>query len=203
MRSSEINIIGAGGHARSVIALLEQTNFNIAGIYDESFEKSNTEKISGHSLLGKVPGKEKKIILAIGDNITRKKFFYEFAENIFVEKIFHPTAIVEMRTSFGKANLVFAGSIINTEAKVGDNNIINTRSLIEHEATIGNHNHISVGAIICGRVRIGSCCFIGAGTVVIDKITICDNVTIGANAVVVKNINEPGIYVGNPARKIK
>jgi len=35
------------------------------------------------------------------------------------------------------------------------------------------------------------------------KTTICDNVTIGLNSGVVKDINEKGVYVGLPVRKIK
>jgi serine acetyltransferase len=31
----------------------------------------------------------------------------------------------------------------------------------------------------------------------------CNDVTIGMGAVVVKDITEPGIYVGNPARRLK
>jgi acetyltransferase-like isoleucine patch superfamily enzyme len=34
-------------------------------------------------------------------------------------------------------------------------------------------------------------------------VTICDQVVIGAGSVVTKNITEPGIYAGNPARKLK
>ena len=34
-------------------------------------------------------------------------------------------------------------------------------------------------------------------------VEIADNVVIGAGSVVTKNINEPGIYAGNPAKKIK
>ena len=34
-------------------------------------------------------------------------------------------------------------------------------------------------------------------------VTICDNVVIGAGAIVTKNIDTPGVYAGNPAKKIK
>ena len=34
-------------------------------------------------------------------------------------------------------------------------------------------------------------------------VTICDNVVIGAGSVVTRNIIESGVYLGNPARKIK
>jgi acetyltransferase-like isoleucine patch superfamily enzyme len=34
-------------------------------------------------------------------------------------------------------------------------------------------------------------------------VSICDNVVIGAGAVVTKNITQPGIYAGNPAKLIR
>jgi len=46
------------------------------------------------------------------------------------------------------------------------------------------------------RVSIGS-------NASILPVQICDDVVIGAGAVVTKDINEPGFYVGNPARKIR
>jgi len=46
------------------------------------------------------------------------------------------------------------------------------------------------------RVSIGS-------NASILPVLICDDVVIGAGAVVTKDINEPGFYVGNPARKIR
>lgn len=48
---------------------------------------------------------------------------------------------------------------------------------------------------ICDSVSIGS-------NATILPVSICSNTVIGAGAVVVKNITEPGIYVGNPAKKI-
>ena len=57
-------------------------------------------------------------------------------------------------------------------------------------------------ATICGGVNISDNVFIGAGTTVIDSISICKNVVIGANSLVIKDIEFPGVYVGNPAKKI-
>jgi acetyltransferase-like isoleucine patch superfamily enzyme len=47
--------------------------------------------------------------------------------------------------------------------------------------------------------KIGNGVSIGTNATIL-PVTICDNVVIGAGAVVTKNISEPGIYVGNPAR---
>ena len=49
---------------------------------------------------------------------------------------------------------------------------------------------------ISNRVSIGS-------NATILPVKICDNVVIGAGSVVTHDIVEPGIYVGNPAKKIR
>jgi acetyltransferase-like isoleucine patch superfamily enzyme len=50
--------------------------------------------------------------------------------------------------------------------------------------------------------RIGNNVSIGSGATLL-PVAICDNVVIGAGAVVTKNISEPGIYAGNPAKKLR
>lgn len=48
---------------------------------------------------------------------------------------------------------------------------------------------------------IGNHVSIGSNATIL-PVTICDHAVIGAGAVVTKNITEPGVYAGNPARKI-
>lgn len=50
--------------------------------------------------------------------------------------------------------------------------------------------------------RIGNHVSIGSNATIL-PVEICDHVVIGAGSVVVRNIGEPGIYAGNPARKIR
>jgi acetyltransferase-like isoleucine patch superfamily enzyme len=50
--------------------------------------------------------------------------------------------------------------------------------------------------------KIGNKVSIGSNATIL-PIEICDNVVIGAGAVVTKNIERPGVYVGNPAKFIK
>ena len=47
--------------------------------------------------------------------------------------------------------------------------------------------------------RVGDRVSIGTNATVL-PVTICDDVVIGAGAVVTRNITEPGVYAGNPAR---
>jgi len=50
--------------------------------------------------------------------------------------------------------------------------------------------------------QIGNDVSIGSNATIL-PVSICDNVVIGAGAVVTKNITDSGVYVGNPAKKIK
>lgn len=49
---------------------------------------------------------------------------------------------------------------------------------------------------------IGNKVSIGTNVTVL-PVSICDNVVIGAGSVVTKDITEPGIYAGNPAKKLR
>jgi acetyltransferase-like isoleucine patch superfamily enzyme len=50
--------------------------------------------------------------------------------------------------------------------------------------------------------RIGNHVSIGTNATIL-PVTICDHVVIGAGSVVTKDITEPGIYAGNPARLLR
>lgn len=59
------------------------------------------------------------------------------------------------------------------------------------------------GAIVSGNVTIGNSVYMGTNSTIKEKINITNNVTIGLNSGVIKDINQEGIYVGTPAKKIK
>lgn len=52
------------------------------------------------------------------------------------------------------------------------------------------------------RTKLGDNISIGSNATIL-PVNICDNVVIGAGAVVTKDIAEPGVYVGNPARLMR
>ena len=52
------------------------------------------------------------------------------------------------------------------------------------------------------KTKIGDNVSIGSNATIL-PVVICDDVVIGAGSVVTKDINEAGVYAGNPARRIK
>ena len=203
--NNKVFILGAGGHTRSLINLLEYNNYVIRGIYDDNFNTNKEEIINTYKVLGKLQGlrEDSSAVLSFGENQKRKQLFLQLKNQVLKDNLIHPKAQIENYFTPGYSNQIFANVTINSNVSLGVNNIINTGSILEHEVKIGDHNHISVGAIICGRVTIGNGCFIGAGATIIDKLSVTDDVIIGANSAVIKNIDEPGTYVGCPARRVK
>lgn len=202
LATDKLLIIGCGGHARSVadVALsLGISNLIFWDINARENETLFTFPVVADSSLFHIC---KKLFIAIGDNKERADYFEKLKEKK-LHNIISAHAYIAISATIGRGIFIAHGAHVGPMACVGDNTIINTRAVIEHECAIGAHSHISVNATITGRCQIEDFVFIGAGAVVKDKVSICSNVTVGAGAVVVKDIIEPGIYVGSPARKIK
>jgi len=114
-----------------------------------------------------------------------------------------PTATIGAGATIAAGCFVAHHAHVGPAASIGVGTIINTAGVIEHECSIGDYVHVSVNSTVAGRSRLGDSVFLGTGATVIDNITVGANITIGAGGVVVKSINEPGTYVGAPARMIK
>ncbi|CAN5523314.1 acyltransferase [soil metagenome] len=108
---------------------------------------------------------------------------------------------------------------IQSHTTIGKRCRIQSHAFICELVTIGDDCFISHGAMFINdafeeggpakgkrelwrSTAIGSNVSIGTNATIM-PVTICDRVVIGAGAVVTKNITEPGIYVGNPARLLR
>ena len=141
--------------------------------------------------------------VAIGNAKIRAEKTRKFLEQgVNIATLIHPSAIIGEAVTIGKGTVIMAGTILNAECKIGDGCIINTAASVDHDCKILDYVHVSVGAHVCGTVMVSENTWIGAGATVSNNINICADCMIGAGAVVVKNIEEPGTYVGVPARKI-
>ncbi|MFV0540097.1 MAG: transferase [Aestuariibaculum sp.] len=174
-RKPNIVIIGASGHAKVIIDIIERENtYNIIGLID-------TYKTVGDELFNyKILGKEEDIpklkdiynfnkgIIAIGDNWTRKKMKDQI-EKIDLDFNFisavHPNAVIGKDVEIGCGSVIMAGVIINSEAKVGEFCIINTKASLGHESIMKNFSSLAPNSTIGGNVKIGTCSAICLGCI--------------------------------------
>ena len=208
MRKEKIILIGGGGHCKSVIDILHNSDFEIVGILDLP---NKTEKtICNHPILGTDEliseyASRCKFLITIGQikNPLPRKRLYDLviAKGGTLASIVSKDSYVSGFAHIGDGSIVMNQAFVNSEAIIGKNCIINTKSLIEHETIIGDHTHISTGVIVNGNCIIGKNCFIGSGSILSNNIQIPDNTIIGMGTNVTKTINEQGIYFGNPIKK--
>lgn len=207
MTQVELCIVGCGGHARSIADVALDNGIRTLVFVDANAREG--EAIYGFPVMtpdrfamGGV--KPRHHIVGLGDNRQREASFLAFrgsAEGAFA--VVARDARIGREAVLGTGVFVGMATHIGPSARIGDDVIVNTRAIVEHEVVVGAHTHIAVNAILLGRSRIGDRSTLGAGAIVVDGIAICDDVVVGAGAVVIRDIDEPGTYVGVPARRLR
>lgn len=99
---------------------------------------------------------------------------------------------------------------IRAGARVGERVTIKARATIGMDCVVGDDCFIGAHAILLNGKgslesdpsRLGDRVFLGACACVLPGVSVCSDVTIGSGSVVVKDIDCPGVYAGNPCRKI-
>jgi acetyltransferase-like isoleucine patch superfamily enzyme len=116
---------------------------------------------------------------------------------------------------------VFVGPFveIQSNATIGSRTKVQSHSFICSMVSIGEDCFVGHGVMFVNdtfssggpsggdqskwkKTRIGNKVSIGSNSTIL-PVSICNNVVIGAGSVVTKDIDEPGIYAGNPAKFIR
>jgi len=170
----KILLIGGGGHAKSVIDVIEQEGkFAIAGIVEKFVGES--KPVLGYDLIGtdnELPALREHYdyaLVTVGQIESAKlriKLYTRLKELGFtLPTIISPLAYLSKHATLGEGTVVMHHALINAGAKVGSNCIINSKALIEHDAIVEDHCHISTGALLNGGVHVAAQSFVGSGVV--------------------------------------
>jgi sugar O-acyltransferase (sialic acid O-acetyltransferase NeuD family) len=197
----ELIIVGAGGHAKVVIATARAAGFEVAAIVDDARSRWG-ERLLGVAVSGPtepvLQDPSAQVVLAIGDNATRRRLA-SGARCRFVSVV-HPQAVVHETVRLGNGSVVFAGAVIQPDAVIGAHAIVNTGASIDHDCVLGESVHVAPGSRLAGDVTLGDEVFVGIGAVVIPGIAVGARTIIGAGAAVVSDLPAGVVAVGVPAR---
>jgi sugar O-acyltransferase (sialic acid O-acetyltransferase NeuD family) len=201
-------VIGAGGHARVVIAALLIAKRNVLGCTglavpetdpgvpflgnDESLANQGPSRIELANGLGSV------------GRVTHRRATFEALKRQGYEfvTIVHSAAIVMKDAVLGEGVQIMAGAIVQPGCLVSDNVLINTGAIVDHDCRIGAHSHIATGARLSGGVQVELEAHIGAGATVVQGCRIGRGAVVGAGAVVIRDVAANEVVVGVPARAI-
>ena len=205
MSKPSLILIGAGGHARACIDVIEQhSQYQIAGLVGLQEEMHN--KHFGYALIASdndLPTLAKAYQYAfitvgqIQPPDHRIRLYLRATELGFqFPVIIAPNAFVSRHATIGAGTIVMHSAIVNAGASVGNNCIINTGAIIEHDVTVADHCHISTGATINGDARIGLGSFVGSGSVVKEGLTVGQRCVVGMGLAVLQSQGDGGRFVG-------
>lgn len=207
----KICIYGAGGFGAEVLCCIIDTlgiSPDEAGKYacfmtDDAFfneqELMGIEVIRRSSFLPDVYS----VLIAVGDPAARKKIVASMPPETDYASLIHPRALVSKWVELGEGSIVTAGSILTCNISIGKHAHLNLNTTIGHDCRIGDFFTTAPGANISGKCTFGEAVYVGTNAAVKQGIGICDHVTIGMGGVVVKDIKEPGVYIGNPLKKLE
>ena len=199
----DIGIIGSGGFAQEVLCLLSDLNLinRFVGFFEPD-ELCNSQSVLGYSVLPYSDMKSgTELVFGIGNSKVREKIFNELGDTFTYPTYVHPSVVKSKWVEIGSGSVITAGCILTSSIALGRFCQLNLQTTIGHDCEISDYFTTAPSVNISGNCKADQHVYFGTGSATKQGVSICDDVTIGMGAMVTKDIIEPGIYVGIPAKK--
>jgi sugar O-acyltransferase (sialic acid O-acetyltransferase NeuD family) len=188
-----ILLVGAGGHARSCIDVIEQEGrFVVGGLIGLPEEVGS--RVLDYPVLGSdndLPDllpRFAQVLVTVGQIKSPEARIKLHAmlegQGRRLPVIVSPRAHLSAHAQVGAGTIIMHGAIVNAGARIGHNCIINSQVLVEHDAVIGDHCHIATAAVINGDVSIGAGTFVGSNACVRQGIRVGERCVVGMGQLV-------------------
>ena len=199
-------ILGAGGHGRALIELLQDLpGYELVGLVDG---RPPPGPVLGVPVLGDesaLPGLVRDgcrlACIAIGDNAARLAAGARLeALGFALPALVHPSAIIARSAELAPGVVVLPRVVLGALARVGRLAILNTGAIAEHDTLVGEGAHVGPGAVLAGGVRVGARALVGAGAACKPYVGIGADAVVGVGAAVVADVAAGQSVGGVPAR---
>lgn len=200
-------LYGASGHGKVVADALRCSKQSVECFIDDDKFKVGQDffgyKVIGFDGIDQYLKSSCQAIVAIGNNLFRKALVekLEGKRAVFGVAV-HPRAMIAESVSIGSGTVLFAGVVVNSDARIGEHIIVNTSASIDHDCVVGSFSHIAPGVRLCGGVTIGCNVLVGAGSIILPGINVGAGSVIGAGSVVIRDVPINSKIAGNPAQEL-
>jgi sugar O-acyltransferase (sialic acid O-acetyltransferase NeuD family) len=203
-------VVGAGGHGREVLDVVEALNdagaelevlgfvARDAGLPD-ALERRAVAIVGDESTLA---GLDCGYNLAIGDPAARHALADRLDPVLHDRAVtlVHPCADVAPSAVLAAGAMVPAGAAVGDGAVLGRHVHLNVNAVVGPRSTLGDFATLSPGSVVGVDAVLGRDVLIGAGATVADGVEIGDGAVVGAGAQVIDDVPAGATVVGRPAR---
>jgi sugar O-acyltransferase (sialic acid O-acetyltransferase NeuD family) len=194
-RMKNLALVGAGAHAREIMA---QMGKSLECFVDDNFADERAKPISSFD-----PNKC-KLLIAVGDSNLRMSMHSKLPESTEFYTFIHPTACIMSDTvQIGCGTFIGANCILTCDITIGNHVLLNRCNQISHDNVLEDFVSLMPGASLNGNVSLQKGVFLGANTSIKENVKINEKIVVGMHSLVTKNLEEPGIYCGVPAKSLK
>ena len=208
-------IVGAGGHGREVLDVVEAINalvptWRVLGFVAttdptaigaasrDAFLRRGVAYLGPESGLLSV---EAWFAVGIGDPAARARIDAQFDASR-AATLIHPLASLGPDNQVEPGCVLAAGARLTTNVMLGRHVHLNINATVSHDCTVGDFVTCAPGSTVCGNVEIGPGAYIGAAATIIQGRRIGPGARVGAGAVVVDDVGDGVTVVGVPARPL-
>ena len=199
----KLAILGAGSLAREFAESASVYGYeDVTLVVDDNYVTETS--VDGFPV---IPFSEIKIenfdwFIAVQDSRLRENFAKKMGNDANFATLIHPTAIVRSTAQIGQGVVIGPGVYVSINVKIASHSIILQGTCIGHDCEINEFATVLPMVAISGNCKIGKHVLLGANSSLKEGTEIEDKTIVGMGTVVISNLSE-GVYVGNPARKIK
>ncbi len=212
MSGTPLVIVGAGGHGRELLDIVEALDaagptFAFLGFHDDGAGPWPLLARRGTGVLGPVDDlvdADAAYAIGIGAPAARQRIDRVASEaGLTPATLVHPMASRGSDLDLGPGLVMAAGARITTDVAVGRHVHLNLNATLSHDCRVGDYVTLNPGAHVNGEVTIGDGATIGSGAVIRQGTEIGAFAVVGAGAVVLDDVEPATTVVGVPARPLK
>jgi sugar O-acyltransferase (sialic acid O-acetyltransferase NeuD family) len=205
----DLVIVGAGGHGREVLDVLEAVNaadarWNFLGFLDDGAGNGARLRRRNASIIGEVRQLrhlDADFVMGIGDSDARSRVSALAAKaGRRAAVLVHPAATLGSDVQLGPGVVVCAGARLTTNVRLGQHTHVNVNGVVSHDCRLGEFVTLSPGALVNGSVTLEDHVLLGTAAVVTPGRTVGARTWVGAGAVVTSDLSPGVVASGVPAR---